>query len=64
MVKRICVLYPDGSINALSSGRGEQHALNEARDEARRYNKGEKDRSQLALVGEVEVDLMSFKERC
>lgn len=64
MVKRICVLYPDGSLNVLSGNRGEQHNLNEARAEARGYNKGETRQEEKALVGEIEVDLMSFKERC
>lgn len=63
MVKRICVLYPDGSLNVLSGNRGEQH-LNEARAEERGYNKGETRQDEKALVGEIDVDLMSFKERC
>lgn len=63
MVKRICVLFPDASLSIISGQRGDAHAVNEARDECARWNKGEKKPERLAQFGEIEIDLMSFKER-
>lgn len=63
MVKRICVLFADGSINVIAPHKGEGAALSEARHDRDVWNKGERDRAKLAQVGEIDVDLMSFKER-
>lgn len=62
MVKRMCVLFPDGSLNVMSNEKGEASARVAARRECQIWNKGEKDPSRLAMFGEIEVDLMSFKE--
>jgi hypothetical protein len=61
MVKRLCVLYPDGSVNIQSPQEGNAAAVNRARRECLGYNKGERDMTALAQFGEIEVDLMSFK---
>ena len=63
MVKRLCVLFPDGSLNLMSNEEGEAVALKRARRECTIYNKGERDPKALAMFGEIDVDLMSFKER-
>lgn len=62
MVKRLCVLFPDGSLNLMSNEEGEAVAHNRARRETNLYNKGERDPQKLAMFGEIQVDLMSFKE--
>jgi hypothetical protein len=62
-VKRICVLFPDGSILAMSNEDGELAAANRARQRKLLYNKGETDPQKLAMFGEIQIDLMSFKER-
>lgn len=62
MAKRFCVLFPDGSLNIHSNQRGEVAAKNEARAEARSYNKGETNATEKASFGEIDVDLLSFKE--
>jgi hypothetical protein len=61
MVKRLCVLYPDGSVSIMSPQDGEASATNRARRECAGYNKGERDLGNLAQFGEIDVDLMSFK---
>lgn len=63
MVKRICIQFPDGSLTITPRLENEQQELNMARDEARGFNRGEKNRSELAMVGEIEINLTSFKER-
>lgn len=63
MVKRIAVMFPDGSLNVISGQKSEAAALAEARAERDVWNKGEKDQRRLAAMGEIEVDLGSFKER-
>lgn len=63
MVKRICVQYPDGSLMIVPRLENEQQELNVARDEKRGFNRGEKNRSELAMIGEIEINLTSFKER-
>lgn len=63
MVKRIAVLFPDGSANIISNRNGEVAAVNEARDECRAWNKGERKSENLAQFGEIEIDLVSFRER-
>lgn len=63
MVTRLCVMYPDGSINLMkSAGRHPTEQKNEAREEARQFNRGETDAAKLATFGEIKVDLGSFKE--
>lgn len=64
MVKRVCVLYPDGSLTLVAAGRSEAAQVNEARRLRDGFNKGERNKAELASFGEVEVDLMSFRERC
>lgn len=61
MVKRLCVLYPDGSLTIQSPQPGEATAVNRARRECIGYNKGERDDRKHAEFGEIEIDLMSFK---
>lgn len=62
MVKRLCVLYPDGSVSIISPQDGEASATNRARRECAGYNKGERDLTKRAMIGEIAIDLMSFKE--
>lgn len=63
MVKRMCVLYPDGSINVVEGNqRSDAAQINEARKLCDGFNKGETDKAKLATFGQIEVDLMSFKE--
>lgn len=63
MVKRIAILFPDASLSIMTGQDGENAALAQARRETALFNKGERDKSQLAMFGEIEVDIMSFKER-
>lgn len=58
MVKRIAVVFPDGSINVVSGAKSEAQALHEARREKEVWNKGERDKSKHAMI-----DLNSFRER-
>ena len=62
MVKRLCVLYPDGSLNLMSGSKSPADQVNEARLLRDGFNKGETDKAELASFGEIQVDLMSFKE--
>jgi hypothetical protein len=62
MVKRLCVLYPDGSLNIMSIEDGEASAHNRARRECNGYNKGSRATDYQAQFGEIQIDLMSFKE--
>ena len=61
MVKRLCVLFPDGSLSLISPQEGEAIATNGARRECALYNKGERDPLKLAQFGEIEINLMSFR---
>lgn len=61
MVKRICIIFPDQSVTLMSPVGGEARALSTARDELRIWNKDT--RQPPAQMGEIEVDLLSFKER-
>lgn len=63
MVKRIAMLFPDASLTIMSAQNGEAAALAQARREMAIFNKGEKVSTNLVQVGEIEVDLMSFKQR-
>jgi hypothetical protein len=63
MVKRIAVLYPDASILIISGQKGEAAAKVQARYECAVWNKGEMDPARRAMFGEIEIDLMSFRER-
>jgi hypothetical protein len=63
MVKRIAVLFPDASITIISGQKGEAAAKVQARYECAVWNKGETNPENRAMFGEIEVDLMSFKER-
>jgi hypothetical protein len=62
MVKRHCILFPDGSLNLMSNEDGEARAINRARRETALYNKGETDPVKRAAFGAIQIDLMSFKE--
>ena len=63
MVKRIAILFPDASLTIMSGQGGEAAAVIQARKETALFNKRERDPKQLAQFGEIEIDLMSFKER-
>lgn len=63
MVKRIAILFPDASLSIMSGQDGEVAAAAQARRECALFNKGERNKSELAQWGEIEIDLMSFKER-
>ncbi len=62
MVKRICIIFPDQSLTILSSTNGEAAALAQARAELKIWNRDK--RQPQALMGEIDINLMSFKERC
>lgn len=66
MAKRICVMFPDGSMEIMShEGDDPGHATEEAnyaRNVVKHFNKDEADAAQHARFGQIEVDLMSFKE--
>lgn len=63
MVKRICIMFPDGSLSvAPNDGRTENDLLAGVRREATLYNRGETDAKNKATIGAIEVDLMSFRE--
>jgi len=62
MVKRLCVIYPDGSVSIQSPEDGEAVATNRARNECRGYNKYARPEDSLAQFGEIDINLMSFKE--
>jgi hypothetical protein len=64
MVKRICVLFPDGSMNVISGSQHRTEQINEARRDAAVWNKNERDPRKLAQFGEIDVDLIGFKELC
>lgn len=63
MVKRIAILFPDQSLTIIAGTGGEAAAVIQARKECLLFNKGERDPKELAMFGEIDVDLMSFKER-
>lgn len=60
MAKRICIIFPDQSVTLFSGS--EAAALAQARTELSIWNRDA--RQPKAQMGEIEVDLMSFKERC
>lgn len=62
MVRRVCVIWPNGEIDVVSSEDGERAAENTARDLVEFFNKGARGANELAQFGTIEVDLMSFKE--
>jgi hypothetical protein len=62
MVKRICIIYPDASLAVMSGQEGPVVAVNTARKLCRGYNRQAPDKKDHAQFGEIEVDLMSFKE--
>ena len=62
MVKRIAIIYPDASISVMAGAHDSAKAINQARREVRLFNKGEAAPAARAQFGEIEVDLMSFKE--
>lgn len=64
MVKRICIIFPDGSLSIMAGAADRAEPLNQARRECAAFNRGEKDKTEKASFGEIDVDLMSFKERC
>lgn len=61
MVKRLCVIYPDGAVDVMHNQDGEAIAINCARSLCDLYNRGERDPLKLAQFGEIDVNLMSFK---
>lgn len=61
-VKRICVMFPDGSINVYSGKVYPGQELNDARRERDNFNKLERNPRLHAAIGEIMVDLGSFKE--
>lgn len=63
MVKRVAIIFPDGSLNVMSSIEGEAAATAQARREAAAYNKGERDASKRAYFGVLDVDLTGFREK-
>lgn len=63
MVKRFCILFPDGSVSVISNQDGEAAALGRARRECKLLNKNERDSAECATFGEIEISLTSFKER-
>lgn len=63
MVKRYCVMFPDGSVNVMSHQDGEAAALSRARRECKLFNKGERDEAEKATFGEIEVSLTSYREK-
>jgi len=63
MVKRICVMFPDGSLQVFSGQNSEAANVAEARRTVKHLNRGERDKNELAQFGQIEVDLMSFRER-
>lgn len=64
MVKRIAILFPDASLSIMTGQDGENAALAQARRECAIFNKGERNLTERAMFGEIEINLMSFKERC
>lgn len=62
MVRRICTIFPDQSITIYSAADGEAAALAAARNDLKIWNRDP--RAPKALMGEIDIDLMSFKERC
>ncbi len=64
MVKRICIIFPDGSLSIMSGAADRAEPINQARRECAAFNKHETDKAEMASFGEIDVDLMSFKERC
>lgn len=63
MVKRMAILFPDASLSIISGQQSDAAQIIQARKECALFNKGEKNPKELAMFGEIEVDLMSFKER-
>lgn len=63
MVKRIAILWPDASLSIISGRGSEASQISQARKETALFNKGERDPKELAMFGEIEISLMSFKER-
>lgn len=63
MVKRFCVMYPDGSVNVMSHQDGEDRALARARRECALFNKNERDKEAHATFGEIDVSLTSYREK-
>lgn len=61
MVKRICIIFPDQSLSIMAGSAA--WAVIQARKETAIFNKGEKDTIKLAQFGEIEIDLMSFREK-
>jgi hypothetical protein len=63
MVKRFCVMYPDGSVNVMTHQDGEAKALSMARRECKLFNKGARDNEEHATFGEIEISLTSYREK-
>lgn len=63
MVKRIAIIFPDASVSIMAGAHDSAQAINQARRETRLFNRGETEPAKLAQFGEIEVDLMSFRER-
>lgn len=63
MVRKVCLIYADGSAMVYSHAGGENAALAQARGECAIVNKGERDPARRAQFGTMEIDFGSFKER-
>lgn len=63
MARRICIVYPDGSMTVFAA-ESEGAALAAGRHELKIYNRGQRDQTKKAQLGEIEVDFVSFRERC
>jgi hypothetical protein len=63
MVKRFCVMFPDGSVSVMTHQDGEAAALARARRECKLFNKGERDKEAHATFGEIEISLTSYREK-
>ena len=63
MVKRYCVMFPDGSVNVMSHQEGEANARAMARKECQLYNKGVRVGEEPSTFGEIEISLTSYREK-
>lgn len=63
MVKRVAIIFPDGSLSIMPSSDGETNALAQAKRESDLYNKHERDKSKRAYFGVLDVDLTGFREK-
>jgi hypothetical protein len=62
MVKRIAIIFPDASISIMPGSHDSAQAINQARREVRLFNRHETEPAKMAQFGEIEINLMSFRE--